>query len=96
MRALAIFLETIHDMDGFEAYRSKVMPTIEAFGGRFLVRGGKWTTLEGAWSHERMAVLEFPSREAAEGWYNSPAYQAIVHDRLNNATCHALIVDAAY
>ncbi len=96
MRALAIFLETVHDPAGFEAYRAVVMPTIEAFGGRFLVRGGAFSVLEGQWPHQRMAVLEFPSRAAAEDWYNSEAYQAIAGKRQASATCHAVIVDAAY
>jgi len=70
MRAIALFLETIHDPAGFDAYRAVVMPTIEAFGGRFLVRGGRFTALEGQWAHERIAAIEFPNREAAEAWYN--------------------------
>lgn len=94
MRAIAIFLETIHDKAGFDAYRSRVMPTIEAFGGRFLVRGGAFTVVEGQWPHERMAVVEFPSRAAAEGWYHSDAYQAIAGMRTASARCDAVIVDA--
>jgi len=94
MRALAIFLETIHDEAGFAAYRAKVMPTIAAFGGRFVVRGGTFTVLEGQWPHERIAVLEFPNRQSAEAWYGSDAYQAIVGTRLGASQCQAVIVDA--
>ena len=94
MRALFIFLENVHDPEQFEAYRKVVVPTLEPFGGQFLVRGGKFTVIEGEWPHERMAILEFPSRAHAEGWYNSPAYQNILPLRLNSMTSNAIIVDA--
>ena len=94
MRALVLFVENLHDRDLFEAYRKEVMATLEPFGGKFLVRGGKFTLLEGEWPHERTAVLEFASRAKAEGWYNSPAYQKILPMRLNSMSCNAIIIDA--
>jgi uncharacterized protein (DUF1330 family) len=33
----------------------------------------------------RNVVIEFPSVKAAQDWYNSAAYQAIVQGRLDNA-----------
>lgn len=94
MRALAIFLETIRDDKAFAEYRSRVMPTIEAFSGRFLVRGGQFTVIEGNWLQARIAVIEFPNRAAAEGWYGSDAYRAIVGMRLSSVSSDAIIVDA--
>lgn len=94
MRALAIFLETPHDEAGFAEYRSRVLPTIDAFGGRFLVRGGHFTCIEGRWPQKRIAILEFPSRSAAEGWYASDAYRAIIDLRLQSVFSDAVIVDA--
>ncbi len=41
----------------------------------------------------RRVVIEFASREAAETWYNSPEYQAILPDRINNSEGHIAIVD---
>jgi len=38
-------------------------------------------------------VVEFPSREIAEAWYNSEAYQAILQHRLNNSTGALALVD---
>ena len=42
---------------------------------RYLARGGPHTVYEGDWSPYRLVLLEFPSREAFEGFYHSPAYQ---------------------
>jgi len=41
-----------------------------------------------------VVVLEFPSREAFDGWYHSPEYQAILPFRLNAADCLFVTVDA--
>ena len=94
MKALCIVYENIDDWDGFDLYRTKVMPTLEPFGGRFLVRGGAFTTLEGEMPYERIVVLEFPSRDAAEAWYRSDAYQAVLPIRLAASRCQFVIVDA--
>jgi uncharacterized protein (DUF1330 family) len=42
---------------------------------------------------ERIAVLEFPSRKAAEDWYNSPEYQKILPLRLNATECQFIVAD---
>ena len=60
MRAIAVFMETVHDEEQFAQYRAVVLPTLEAFGGRFLARGGRFTVVEGKVPHERIVVLEFP------------------------------------
>ena len=94
MRTLFIVLETIHDHAGFDEYRRQVMPTLSPFGGKFLVRGGSFAVTEGDWPHERVAIVEFPSRAKAEAWYASPAYQAILPLRLKSMTSSAIMVDA--
>lgn len=94
MKALCIVYENIDDQDGFDRYRTEVMATLEPFGARFLVRGGAFTVLEGELPFERIVVLEFPSRDAAEAWYRSEAYQAVLPIRLAAARCQFVIVDA--
>ena len=94
MKAYCIVYERrLHNPAMFDEYRKQVMPTIEAYGGKFLVRGGKFTALEGEMPFERIAMLEFPSRKAAEDWYNSPAYQKILPLRLNSMDAQFIVVD---
>jgi uncharacterized protein (DUF1330 family) len=93
MKAFAIAAETVKDEAMFADYRKAVPATIEAFGGKFIVRGGKLTTLEGQWPHTRLVVIEFPSRAAAEGWYKSADYQKIISLRLNSTEGNLIIVD---
>ena len=95
MKAYVIVQETVNDQKMFDAYRKDVLATIEGFGGRFVVRGGQLTVLEGEWRHQRTVVIEFPSRAVAEGWHNSPAYQKILPLRLGSSTGNFVIVDGA-
>jgi uncharacterized protein (DUF1330 family) len=40
----------------FSEYRKAVPATLEAFGGKFIVRGGNLNLLEGEWPHDWLAV----------------------------------------
>ena len=94
MKAYCIVYERrLRDQQMFDEYRKQVLPTIEAYGGKFMVRGGKFTVLEGEMPFDRIAVLEFPSRKAAEDWYNSSAYQKILPLRLNSMEAQFIVVD---
>ena len=95
MRAYAIVQEDVHDLKTFDEYRKDVIATLEPFHGRFLVRGGKVTKVEGDWMPERTVVIEFPSRADAEGWYHSPAYQKILPLRQKASRSPFFICDGA-
>jgi len=61
--------------EGYKEYTTLVPATIEKYGGRFLVRGGKAHPLEGDWPERRRVLIEFPSIEAAKRWWDSPEYE---------------------
>lgn len=65
----------IRDMEGMREYRDAVPATIQKYGGRYLVRAGKWEAPEGSWRPKRVVVLEFPSVEQAKLWYDSEEYR---------------------
>jgi uncharacterized protein (DUF1330 family) len=62
------------DKDRYEGYKQMVAPSIAAYGGKFLVRGGATETLEGTWSPQRFVIVEFASRAQAKAWWDSPQY----------------------
>jgi uncharacterized protein (DUF1330 family) len=72
----------VKDPAKFEEYRQKVVPVIEKFGGRYLIRGGDVRRLEGNLPLQRLVVLEFPTLEAAQRFYNSAEYKPILKLRL--------------
>jgi uncharacterized protein (DUF1330 family) len=66
---------------------------IEKFGGRFLARGGRTVTLEGAAARSRVVVVEFPSFERAQQFYSSPEYQAAKKVRDGAAAAQFVLVE---
>ncbi len=72
--AYVIAMVDVKDPVRYEGYRAMVLPTIEAFGGRFIARGGKTDVLEGPWDPRRMVIVEFPSLDQAKAWWSSPGY----------------------
>jgi uncharacterized protein (DUF1330 family) len=93
VKAYCIVYEIVDNPSTFEEYRRQVLATIQAHQGRFLVRGGAFTALEGEMPYQRIAMLEFPSREAAEGWYHSPEYQRILPLRTQASRSQFILVD---
>lgn len=65
---------TVDDPQAYQAYRAANAEAFEKYQGRFLVRGGPQTVVEGA-LRPRAVVIEFPSLAAAEACYASPEYQ---------------------
>jgi|TARA_B100000809_G_scaffold33096_1_gene28911 uncharacterized protein (DUF1330 family) len=64
----------INDMDNLKNYATKVTPIIKSYGGKPLVRGGKYQVLEGE-NFNRTVIWEFPSYEKAIECHNSKEYQ---------------------
>ena len=93
MTAYVLAQLDVHDPETFERYRAKVAPLVQAFGGRYIVRGGEITPLEGELAQSRLVIIEFHDREAAERWYFSDEYQEILQLRLDSAKGTAVIVE---
>lgn len=66
---------------------------IEKAGGRFVARGGRTATLEGPEAKDRVVIIEFPSFERAQEFYNSPEYVAARKLRANAATAQFVLVE---
>ena len=71
----------IDDPQKFDLYRKGAAPTILSHGGKLLVAANTADVREGALPAKLVAIIEFPSREAAETWYASPEYASIKHLR---------------
>jgi uncharacterized protein (DUF1330 family) len=92
MSAYVIVQVDVHDPVRYEDYKTLVPPSLEKFGGRFLVRGGKTHTLEGSWAPARFVMVEFPSVERAKAWWASPEYAAA--KALRQATADSMLIVA--
>jgi len=65
----------VTDEAAYMRYVKLAGPAFDAFGGKFLARGGAYKQLEGR-DRARNVLVEFPDLAAAEACYRSPAYQA--------------------
>ena len=77
MTAYIVAHVDIEDWDAYREYMRHTPRVIERFGGRFIVRGGAVETLEGPEETLRLVVIEFPSADAARGFYRSAEYAGI-------------------
>lgn len=93
MPAYIIATVNITKPENYQEYAKLASPATLKHGGRFLVRGGKKTALEGDILFQRIVVTEFPDVEAAKRFYNSVDYQAAKQKRLGAADFHMIVVE---
>jgi uncharacterized protein (DUF1330 family) len=74
MAAYIIVDVQVTNAEAYERYKTAVPATLAAYGGKFLVRGGRVETLEGEWQPQRIVVLEFESAAKAKAWWSSQQY----------------------
>ncbi len=72
----------VSDMEQYKLYMAEAPASIKAAGGEYLVRGGRCESLEGDWQPGRMAMLKFPSFDAAKAWCDGAMYRAARLKRL--------------
>ena len=91
-RAYWIARVEVNNPEGYKPYADANPAIFKKFGGRFVVRSGKFECVEGQ-SRPRNVVIEFPDYAAALACYNSPEYQANIKVRQPNATADILIIE---
>ena len=92
MAAYVVVQVDVKDPVRYADYRKMVPPSIEKYGGRFLVRGGNTHTMEGTWAPKRFVLVEFPTVEQAKAWWASPEYAEA--KALRQATAHSELIIA--
>jgi uncharacterized protein (DUF1330 family) len=74
-------------------YAKQSPDIIAKHGGRFLARAGRTVTLEGTPARSRVVIIEYPSFERAQGWFNSPEYQKAKKAREGAANAQFIVVE---
>jgi uncharacterized protein (DUF1330 family) len=93
MPAYVIVEIDIHDPVLYEEYKTYTPGSIAAYGGRFVVRGGKTESLEGDWNPPRIVILEFPNVEKAKEWWGSEDYAYAKSIRQKAAVTRMLVAE---
>ena len=81
MAAYVISEVEIVDQAAMERYRALAAPSIAAYGGRYLVRGGAAEAVEGGPPPKTLIVVEFPSMARLREWYASAEYAEALKER---------------
>lgn len=75
----------ISDPERYQQYVAAAPATVQAAGGEYLARGGRFEVLEGNWQPARLTMLKFPSYAAAKAWYEGEAYR-LARDKRRGST----------
>lgn len=81
MAAYAIVDLEVFDIELYLRYQRAVRPLLEAAGARYLARGGEFRVFDGDYHPNRLVLVEFPSLEAMDDFYDSEAYQSLEPQR---------------
>src|SRR3954453_17718613 len=84
---------TVHDFGRFKTYIDAIPAIIERHHGRYIVQGVEPTPLEDEWKHERLVVIEFPSRADAEALLRDPEAKKLFAVRHATTTGRLLLAD---
>lgn len=94
MRCYLFANVVVTDRERFAEYLEKVPAIIAQYGGRYVVRGGAVRPLEGNLNVERIVILEFPSRDAADSFYHSEEYTPLLKLRMQTVQSQVVIIEA--
>ncbi len=83
----------VTDPGRYELYKQLAAPAVAAYGGKYIVRGGKVEALEGEWSPTRLVILEFENAGRAKAWLESDEYAAARRLRHETARTRMIVVD---
>ncbi len=78
--------------EGYKPYAAGNQAIFKKFGGRYVIRAGKFECAEGN-ARSRNVVIEFPDYAAALACYRSPEYQQNMKLRLPHATADIVIIE---
>ena len=95
MPAYLIANFTVKDAEKMDAYAAAAGPTLDAHGAEFIMEGHLADTLSGRWPVQDVALVRFPSIEAAQAWYHSAEYQALQDLRSSAADMDIALFEAA-
>jgi uncharacterized protein (DUF1330 family) len=82
----------IADPEGYKAYTTANAKPLAKYGARFIVRAGRYETVEGT-SRTRNAVIEFPSYQAALDCWHSAEYQDVIKLRTSISTADLVVIE---
>jgi uncharacterized protein (DUF1330 family) len=94
MSAYAVVDLEVFDIGLYLRYQKAVRPLLESVGARYLARGGEYRVYEGDYHPSRLILLEFPSLEIMDSFFQSEAYLALEEQRKSCSSARVLGVES--
>ena len=82
----------VHDEAGFRPYAAANPAIIKKFGGRYVIRSGKFESVEGQCRLHNV-VIEFPDYATAMACYRSPEYQENIKRRQPHSIADIVVIE---
>ncbi len=82
----------VHNEDGYKPYAAANAAIFKKYGGKFVVRAGRFESMEGT-SRSRNVVIEFPDYAAALACYRSDEYQANIKVRQPHSLIDIIVIE---
>ena len=82
----------VRSEEGYKPYALGNQAIFKKFGGRYVIRAGKFECAEGT-ARSRNVVIEFRDYAAAHACYYSPEYQQNMKLRLPHSTADIVIIE---
>ena len=93
MTAYVIVDNVVTDAPAYQTYIDAITPTVPAYGGCYLVRGGDIVFADSDWRPPRLVMIAFATREAALRWVEAPELADLHAMRHRYATSRMILVD---
>lgn len=94
---MVYFVATIYfdkSMDGaYSDYIERVVPIVEKYNGRYIIRSEKITPLGADWKPNRVIIIEFDTRKDLEECFMSEEYKRIAPLRESSVNSNAIIIE---
>ena len=81
----------VEDHELYAEYSVQVLPLVERYGGRFLVRGNEVHPVSGDWLPERLVLVQFDTMDQVHDFLTCPEYQALIPLRERATSSRAVI-----
>jgi uncharacterized protein (DUF1330 family) len=91
MSAYVVVEATVRDEEARDRYGPQIGPLLKEYGGEILAFG-PWQLIFGEPAYRNGMIIRFPDKDTALGWYNSPAYQALLDIRDAALDCRFRLV----
>jgi uncharacterized protein (DUF1330 family) len=78
MTHVVVTIKKIKDLEAFREYAVQAQPLVERHGGRYVGVDKTPALQSGGWPYVRTIIVSYPNFAAAQKFYDSPEYRAIV------------------